>query len=103
MEFGITLFGIYFGWITLLGLAAGLFSSGCQVPQVLLVHKSKSTRDLAFWYILFGGVGTSLWFAYGVARFDVVIIFWNSLSILMMGYLLIMKITERKRNVTRQF
>lgn len=97
MEFGITVLGIYFGWITLLGLAAGLFSSGCQVPQILLVHKTKSTRDLAFWYIIFAGLGTSFWFAYGLAKLDFVIIFWNGASILMVGYLLIMKITERKR------
>jgi len=76
----------------ILGLIAGLITTGSFVPQAYKVYKTKETADLsAGMYTLFI-CGLILWTIYGIRMEAVSIIIANSASIILSLYILIMKL-----------
>lgn len=62
---------------TILGLLAGLLTTGCWLPQLVHSWRTRSTADISWLYLgaLTGGV--TLWVVYGVLTADLVIIVAN--------------------------
>ena len=76
----------------ILGLVAGLITTGSFIPQAYKVFRTKETADLsAGMYTLFI-CGLILWTIYGIRMQAISIILANSVSILLSLYILIMKL-----------
>ena len=75
-----------------LGLAAGLLTTFALVPQIIRVYKLKSAREIS---ILFNSsllVGVTIWLAYGILKGLPSLIIWNSIGIVLNGWLLLVKL-----------
>jgi MtN3 and saliva related transmembrane protein len=69
--------------VTLIGLVAAACTTGATLPQTIKVVKSKSTKDLSLITYLMVMVGGMLWLTYGVLIENQVIMFANSIAILL--------------------
>lgn len=81
-----------FSSLTLLGLAAALFTTASNVPQVYKAWVSGETKDLSLPMTVMLALGLSLWVAYGAAQKDPVIVIANSLALCLALSLMALKI-----------
>jgi len=49
----------------LLGLGAGLLTTGSLVPQVIKIYKTRETKDISLAMFVILALGIFLWFIYG--------------------------------------
>jgi len=77
--------------IAIIGLFAGLLTTGSQIPQAVKVYKTRSTGDLSGIYISILLAGTVIWLCYGIFISDLPLILWNSISIVTLGYIAVQK------------
>jgi MtN3 and saliva related transmembrane protein len=93
--------GLSFGEI--LGLAAGVFSTGAILPQVIRIFKYKSATDVSLLFSIMLLVGGLLWLLYGIFDKLLPIILWNVLGVGLTSTLLIGKVKfdaiNRKKTV----
>jgi MtN3 and saliva related transmembrane protein len=84
--------------MTGLGTAVGLIAAVCTtvsyIPQVVKCWKTRKAGDLSLKMLLTLATGLSLWVAYGIINGDWVIIAANSVSLVLLGNLLLFKIRE---------
>jgi MtN3 and saliva related transmembrane protein len=76
----------------MLGYAAGLLTTVAFVPQVTKIWKTKSAKDVSLPAFIAFAIGVALWTAYGVARQEPAIIFWNAVTLVLAGAILAMKL-----------
>jgi MtN3 and saliva related transmembrane protein len=76
----------------ILGLMAGLFTTGSLIPQVIQVFKNKSAGDISLLFNLMYLAGGLLWLSYGIWDRLLPVIFWNTLATLLVILLLIGKL-----------
>jgi MtN3 and saliva related transmembrane protein len=78
--------------IEVIGIIAGIATTGSFIPQAYKVFKTKKTQDLsAVMYLIFI-FGLGLWTIYGIWQNSISIIAANSITLLLSLYILIMKI-----------
>jgi len=77
--------------LQIIGLFAGLLTTGSQIPQAIKVYKTKSTGDLSGIYIGILLAGTVVWLCYGLSIGDLPLILWNSISIVTLSYIAFQK------------
>lgn len=77
--------------LPIIGLFAGLLTSGCQIPQAIKVYKTKSTKDLSGLWIAILLAGTIVWLYYGLSINDIPLILWNTFSLLPLSYIAFQK------------
>jgi MtN3 and saliva related transmembrane protein len=53
-------------WLSALGLIAGGLTTIAWIPQVVRTIRTRSARDLSWWYLVTFATGTSLWIYYGL-------------------------------------
>jgi MtN3 and saliva related transmembrane protein len=82
-------------YVQLLGLLAAIFITGANIPQVLKVIKTRSTKSLstATYSLLF--TGGLLWVVYGIMRQDIPIILANAISAILCGIILFIKLLAK--------
>jgi MtN3 and saliva related transmembrane protein len=78
--------------ITLIGFAAGTLTTLSFVPQVLHTWKTKRCDDLSFGMLLAFASGVVLWLLYGVLLHALPIIAANSVTLGLIGAIVIMKL-----------
>ena len=83
----------------ILGLLAGIFTTGSLIPQVITVYRSKSARDISLLFNLMFLVGGLLWLGYGIVDKLVPVIFWNTLATILVIILLIGKLKYGKLKI----
>ena len=87
---------------TMVGLSAAFCTTISNVPQTLKAWNTQSTADLSLNTILLLFLGLSLWITYGLFKADFVIVIANSISLLLIGTLLLIKVRhlrdDRKLN-----
>ena len=66
--------------ITILGLAAGILTTGSWLPQVIRALRTRSTTDLSWLYLSAFAVGTLTWLTYGVLSSDEPVTVTNSVT-----------------------
>ena len=76
----------------ILGLVAGLFTTGSLIPQVIHVFKHKSARDISLLFNLWFLMGGLLWLTYCILDKFTPVIIWNTLATLLVVLLLIGKL-----------
>jgi len=82
--------------IQIIGLIAGMLTTGSQIPQAYKIHRSGSTGDLSRLWILILMAGTIVWLIYGIMISDLPLIIWNTISIFILGY-----ISAKKFNIIK--
>lgn len=84
-------------YIKLLGLAAGTITSITFLPQVILIFKTRSVKDLSSTMLFLLILGVSMWLAYGIIVKDVAIIYTNSMVLAMSFIMLFFKIKFKEK------
>jgi MtN3 and saliva related transmembrane protein len=77
--------------IAAIGFPAAICSTFALLPQVIRVWKTRETDQLSGGAFLLMFVGAILWFTYGVLREDMVIISANSITLLFIAYIIVIK------------
>ena len=78
-------------WVSFLGLAAGVCTTGSFIPQVVKSWKTKGTKDLSFAMLILLVVGIGLWLTYGLLTKDMPILLANIVSFALTLSLLVVK------------
>lgn len=81
---------------TTLGFSAALFTTISNIPQAVKIIRTKETKGVSAtsYTVLF--IGLALWVAYGFLRNDWPVIVANSISALICGIVLFLKLTSKK-------
>lgn len=72
-----------------LGIIAGLLTSGSMIPQLVKVIKDKNADDLSSGMLIVLISGVSLWIWYGILKDELPIILTNAFSVVVNVTLLI--------------
>jgi MtN3 and saliva related transmembrane protein len=78
--------------IQIIGLLAGGCTTVAFVPQVIKTWRSRSARDLSLGMFLIFTAGVVLWLLYGFLIRDIPVIAANVITLLLAGWLLVMKL-----------
>ncbi|TJZ76175.1 SemiSWEET transporter [Chitiniphilus eburneus] len=74
------------------GLLAGVCTTFAFVPQVLMVWRTRSARDISLGMYLIFVTGIALWLAYGLMAHAMPVFVANSVTLLLAGSVLVMKL-----------
>lgn len=75
-----------------LGLIAGLFTTFAVIPQIMRVYKLKSAREISLIYTSVMMIGVAFWLVYGIFLGLLSLMIWNSISLVLNGWLLFAKL-----------
>jgi MtN3 and saliva related transmembrane protein len=78
--------------VTILGLLAGILTTVAFIPQVIKTWRSHSTHDISLAMFAIFTAGVFAWLIYGLVIEDLPIIAANSVTLVLAGSILIMKI-----------
>ena len=73
---------------TIIGLSAATLTMFSFIPQIVKVVKTKSAKDVSLITLVQFTVGVFLWFIYGMAKNDLIIILANVVSFITLIVLL---------------
>ncbi len=88
---------VVMGYVEIIGLVAGLFTSFSQLPQLIKTIKEKEAKSLALGMMLSLMAGLGLWIYYGILRKDTPIVITNCFSELINILLLFFSIKYKKK------
>lgn len=83
-------------YITLFGFAAALLTTISNIPQAYKIIKTKETKGVSTWSYSALFLGLVLWVVYGFLRTDIPIIVANSISAVICGIVLFLKLISQK-------
>lgn len=85
----------------IVGIAAGVCTSTCLLPQLIKLIKHKKAEDISLFYLLILFAGLGLWIWYGALRKDLPILVTNGFSLVINGIIIVLgvryKATHRKK------
>ena len=73
---------------TIIGLSAATLTMFSFIPQIVKVIKTRSAKDVSLITLVQTTVGVFLWFIYGMAKNDLIIILANAVSFITLIILL---------------
>lgn len=76
----------------ILGIAAAACTTAAFLPQAVKTIRTRHTKDISLGMYLLMVVGLALWLAYGIVIGDIPIIIANSITVLLAGSILTMKV-----------
>jgi MtN3 and saliva related transmembrane protein len=82
-------------FVLILGLSAAALTTFAYLPQSIKTIRTKHTKDLSLTTIIMLEIGLICWLIYGLMISSIPIIAANTLSILLMTIILILKIKYR--------
>ena len=80
---------------TALGLFAGTLTTLSFLPQLLKAWKLRSTHDISFGMLALFSAGLVLWIVYGIIVTDVPVIAANSVTLVLVGLIIVLKLRHR--------
>ena len=84
-------------FVTVVGLAAAVCTTGAILPQLKKAWTTGQTDDISMNMLLVLASGLALWVAYGVLKADIVIILANGISLILVGGLLFLKMMHPRQ------
>lgn len=75
-----------------IGLIAGALTTVSFLPQVIKAWRSRSTADISLAMFVLFCAGLVLWTAYGAMIGSTPIVVWNSITLLLAGTILVLKL-----------
>lgn len=79
-------------FVEIIGFVAATLTTVSQVPQALRIMKTHHTKDISFATYTVLGLGVFLWVIYGLYVKDIIIIFANIITFLVVGYIWLLKL-----------
>ena len=83
------------GFTTVLGLVAGTLTTLSFLPRLLKAWHSRSTHDISFGMLALFSAGLVLWIVYGAIVADVPVIMANSVTLVFVGLIPVLKLRYR--------
>ena len=77
---------------TIVGFFAGFLTTVSFLPQVPKTWKSRSTSDLSMGMLSIFSLGVMCWLVYGFLLQESPMIFWNSVTLILVLVILILKL-----------
>jgi MtN3 and saliva related transmembrane protein len=77
---------------TLLGFFAGFLTTVSFLPQVMKTWQSRSASDLSLGMLSIFSAGVMCWLIYGFLLQESPMIFWNSVTLILVLVILILKL-----------
>ena len=84
------------GYIQLIGIIAGIFTSASLMPQLIKTFKTKKAEEISLIMLVTLMLGIALWIYYGILRKDLPIIITNAFSCLLNVILIILRLKYKK-------
>lgn len=84
--------------VELLGITAGVLTTGAYVPQLLSVWRARSGRGLTYSMLAIFNTGVCLWIVYGRLIHSSAVLLTNACTIVLSGAILALKITFDQRD-----
>jgi MtN3 and saliva related transmembrane protein len=81
-------------WVEWVGFLAGICTTGCYIPQVLLALKTRSLKDLSILMIVLLFIGVAAWAVYGALLGSSSMVIFNTLTTFLVGIVLWVKISS---------
>ncbi len=82
-----------------LGIIAGFLTTFALVPQIIRIYKLKSAHEISLIFNTSMLLGVIIWLVYGIVFDHLSLIIWNSIGIVLDGWLLFAKIKyDRVKN-----
>jgi MtN3 and saliva related transmembrane protein len=78
--------------VNIIGLVAATLTTIAMLPQVIQIHRTRKTRDLSLPTFLLFNLGLLLWLIYGLLIHSLPLIAGNTVSLMLAGYILVMKV-----------
>ncbi|GAA5785782.1 sugar transporter SemiSWEET [Chitiniphilus shinanonensis] len=78
--------------VDIVGLFAGVCTTFAFVPQVWMVWRTRSARDISLGMYLIFVSGIALWLAYGLMAHAMPVVVANSVTLVLAGSVLAMKL-----------
>ena len=79
-------------WIQIVGIVAAICTTGAFLPQAIKTFKTKDTKGISLLMYSFSTLGIFLWLVYGLFLHDTPLILANSITVLLCGSILVLKI-----------
>jgi len=79
--------------VTVIGLIAATLTTIAFLPQVIKTWKSRSAKDLSLGTFSIFTCGVIMWLIYGLLILDLPIILANGITLLLVGALVVFKLT----------
>lgn len=79
-------------YLEIVGIIAGVATTGSFIPQAYKVYKTKKTQDLSAGMFLLMTCGLVMWIIYGIQHQAISIITANIVTLVLTLYILVMKI-----------
>lgn len=79
-------------WIQIVGIIAAICTTGAFLPQAIKTFKTKDTKGISLLMYSFSTLGIFLWLVYGLLLHDTPLILANSITVLLSGSILVLKI-----------
>lgn len=92
------LFGI--PWIEVLGLVAGFFTAFSSIPQTYRIVKLKQADSVSLLTYVMLNISCILWLTYGIILASISIVFWNVISVIMTGTVIVLKIVDMRKQTS---
>lgn len=83
--------------LTLIGIAAGVLTTGAWLPQVMKTIRTRSAHDFSWGYLAAFSLGVSLWALYGVLKQDIAIIAANVATLVLVALIAWVKAQSAQR------
>ena len=72
-----------------IGIIAGIGTTFSFLPQVFKIYKNPSIEGLSLYMMMVHFTGVSFWITYGIMRNDEIIIGFNSITLVLVFFLII--------------
>lgn len=82
--------------LDLLGLAASIFTTSSQIPQVIRTYKTRDVSGISLSTYVIITIGLLLWLTYGIIKNDLPLIVANSTMVLLTFAIALMKVVFEK-------
>lgn len=90
-------------WIySTIGLCAAVITTASFLPQLVKAFRTKSVADFSWVMLIAFSIGIALWLLYGILRKDPAIILANSVTLLFVIILQILKLRYNKRKTANR-
>ncbi len=84
------------GYIQLVGIVAGIFTSTSLMPQLIKTFKTKTAEEISLVMLITLMLGIGLWIYYGILRKDLPIIITNGFSFMLNVILIVLRVKYKK-------
>jgi MtN3 and saliva related transmembrane protein len=77
---------------TILGICAGILTTGSFIPQVIKIYKTRETKDISMAMFVILAIGIALWLIYGFYIRSLPVIVANAVTLVLSSVVILFKL-----------